>query len=553
MSQLVQEAFDPAGVLAPLRRSIGLRQLGQGAVRGLAVGGAAGLLPLVVNHAHQIPLATGTALLALAAGLLVGLLWAVRRWPSDLDAARAADRHFELHDRLTTALELRAARTPLAALQRSDAARRIAGLSLKESSPRRFSWREGTAAFVVLILGAVLLAVSPPAPRFARAAPSSDATRIHRAAVAVPSLIHRLEHNLTPAQRRNVAARRLQQVLKRLQRQLRHASTRAAALRAISATQQQLHRIASTLHPISPHATSQLNRVLGPSRATPHSTNSSNHAAAQAAAALSRLARSLSHLNTSQRRALARRLAQAANAVSDKTLRAALQQTASSLAYNDPQTASASLQRAAGALAQSAGSQAAQSQVNAAAAQLDGLKGQVSGIDAPGGTGAAGAGTPGGQGSGAGSSKGVGKASGSGQGAGTGTGQGKGSGRGSGAGKGNGAGQGRGTGQGKGSGQGSGSGSGSGGTGGHGAGGGRGGSGPRGQGKYTTVYAPQHQGKGPQTVQTGPNGQPLPGSFVPYQQVIQRYAASAHQALSQSPLPPSLQGYVRRYFSTISH
>jgi hypothetical protein len=68
-----------------------------------------------------------------------------------------------------------------------------------------------------------------------------------------------------------------------------------------------------------------------------------------------------------------------------------------------------------------------------------------------------------------------------------------------------------------------------------------------------TVFVPGTQGKGPTISRTGPNGAPEPGSIVPYQQVVGQYAASAHQALDRAALPPALQGYVRRYFTTLSH
>jgi hypothetical protein len=68
-----------------------------------------------------------------------------------------------------------------------------------------------------------------------------------------------------------------------------------------------------------------------------------------------------------------------------------------------------------------------------------------------------------------------------------------------------------------------------------------------------TVYVPGHLGKGADTIQTGPQGNPAQGLVVPYQQVLASYNRSAHQALDRSALPPSLQRYVQRYFSSISH
>ncbi len=67
-----------------------------------------------------------------------------------------------------------------------------------------------------------------------------------------------------------------------------------------------------------------------------------------------------------------------------------------------------------------------------------------------------------------------------------------------------------------------------------------------------TVFVPGKQGKGPTITRTGPNGAPQLGAIVPYRQVVGQYTQSAHQALDRAALPPSLQGYVRRYFTTLS-
>lgn len=68
-----------------------------------------------------------------------------------------------------------------------------------------------------------------------------------------------------------------------------------------------------------------------------------------------------------------------------------------------------------------------------------------------------------------------------------------------------------------------------------------------------TVYIPGTQGKGPEIIKNGPNGAPQTGALVPYQQVLGRYVQQTHQALDRASLPPAVQSYVRRYFSTISH
>ncbi len=547
--------FDVLAVLAPARRQLGLRRATSWAVRGLLAGGIVALLVLGAAHLYLFSAALLIAAGAAVAGLLVGLAIGIRRWPDRLQTARAVDHHFNLHDRLTTALELRTSALPLAELQRSDAGRRLAGLKPRESARGQFSGRESGAAVVVLMVLLALALVGLPAARGAVQTSYADQQRVHHAAqTGIPRIVRKVNLGLGPVTRHDVAMRNLNLALQHLRHQLQHASNRAGALRAISATQQQLHRIAASLHPIKPAAVSQLNHALASrmsAQQRAEAAGNSQKALKAAANTLQRLARELAHMSTAQRAALARSLARAASTTSDSTMRSALQQAASSLAYQDPKTAAGALQEAAAALDRSPSGQAAQSAANSAAAGLESMKGAVSGLSsqAGGSTSSGSATTSQTPGSGQGQGSGQGKGNGSGQG------QSKGSGSGQGQGKGSGAGQGTGRGQGSGNGRGSSGSGGAGGTGGHGIGGGRGGSGGQGSGHLgTRVYVPGKFGKGTHTIQNGgPSGAPLRGSTVPYRQVIGQYEQTAHTALDRAALPPSMQTYVRQYFSSISH
>jgi len=557
--------FDVLAVLAPARRQLGLRRVTSWAVRGLLAGGIVALLVLGAAHLYLFSAALLIAAGAAVAGLLVGLAIGIRRWPDRLQTARAVDHHFNLHDRLTTALELRTSALPLAELQRSDAGRRLAGLKPRESARGQFSGRESGAAVVVLMVLLALALVGLPAARGAVQTSYADQQRVHHAAqTGIPRIVRKVNLGLGPVTRHDVAMRNLNLALQHLRHQLQHASNRAGALRAISATQQQLHRIAASLHPIKPAAVSQLNHALASrmsAQQRAEAAGNSQKALKAAANTLQRLARELAHMSTAQRAALARSLARAASTTSDSTMRSALQQAASSLAYQDPKTAAGALQEAAAALDRSPSGQAAQSAANSAAAGLESMKGAVSGLSSQaGGSTSSGSATtsqtPGsGQGQGSGQGKGNGSGQGQSKGSGSGQGQGKGSGSGQGQGKGSGAGQGTGRGQGSGNGRGSSGSGGAGGTGGHGIGGGRGGSGGQGSGHLgTRVYVPGKFGKGTHTIQNGgPSGAPLRGSTVPYRQVIGQYEQTAHTALDRAALPPSMQTYVRQYFSSISH
>lgn len=557
-----QQRLDIARTLSPVANAIGLGRVARGVLLGFTAGAGIGIGILLAGRIHAFGVAVPAAIAATVLGLLAGAAFGATRWPRTLEAARAADLYFKLDDRLTTALELKGADTPVAFLQNRDVARRIDGLKLSYSHSEWFHRREAVPALVAAIALAAALTLGlgngPHQP--AAAATSTSARARHAAANRVKQLTSQLHLGLTPAQLQSPAVRRLDRVLSQLRHQLLRTSSSRAALRAISATQQQVHQLAQGLHPVNGRAVAQLNgslsRYLGKSQ-NRTSNAAASHSAAATANALNHLAQSLQHLTPSQRAALARALARAANTTSNNALRSALRQAASALANSTPQSAATSLQQAAQSLSQSASAQAALSRATAASTQLGALKNQIAGTGAapPSLSPAAGKGLANAPGAGTGTNgkngQALGRGTGQGKGTGTrpGTGQGQGKGRGTGlrgtrGGRGIGRGQGRGTGQGT-------AGLRAGTSGAHGPGG-TGRSGLTRAGRSVTVFVPGKQGKGAEIVRTGPQGAPLTGSLVPYQQVVLRYSQSAHQALDRSALPPSLQSDVKRYFSTLS-
>lgn len=559
------QRLDIERTLSPVANAIGFGRVARGALLGFTVGAVIGIAVLLAGHVHSFGFAVQAAVAAAALGLLVGAAFGAARWPRTLEAARAADLYFHLDDRLTTALELSGAETPVAFLQSRDVAHRIDGLKLSYSRGRWFHPRDGVPAVVAAIAfaAALVLGLENGHHQTAVAAPATSARVRHAAANRVKQLTSQLHAGLTPAQLQSPAVRRLDRVLSQLRHQLLQTATPRAALRAISATQQQVHQLALGLHPVNGRAVAQLNsslsRYLGKSQSRTSSAATSRSAAATANS-LNHLAQSLQHLTPAQRAALARALARAANATSNNALRSALRQAASSLANNAPQSAATSLQQAAQSLSQSASAQAALARANAAGTQLGALKNQIAGTGAapPSLSPAAGKGLGKAAASAQGTSAKNGQALGRGTGKGKGTGQGQGTRPGQGQGKDRGTGQrgtrgGRGTGrgQGRGAGQGTAAALGKGTSGAHGTGG-SGRSGLTRAGRSVTVFVPGKQGKGAEIVRTGPQGAPLAGSIVPYQQVVQRYAQNAHQALDRAALPPSLQGDVKRYFNTLS-
>src|SRR5579859_7813948 len=379
--------LDIARTLNPVARAIGLTRIAHGALIGFEVGATAGAVALLAAHFGSFDVSLPVGLLILALGVLAGAVFGLSRWPRAPEAARAADLYFGLEDRLTTALELRTSDDPVALVQSRDAADHIDGLTLTRSRGRWLRWNETGIVALAALAFAVGLALGPQTPAHYAAAAAAGQTNTQRvrhvAANQVQKLRSQLHLGLTPGQPQSAALRKLDRALAALHRQLLRSSSPRAALRAISATQQQLHQLALGLHPVNSKAVTQLNNSLS------HYLNKGQNAGKKSsvarstlstAQALNRLAQSLVHLTPAQQAALARALAKAANATSNNSLRASLRQSASSLANGNPQSARSALQRAAQMLAQAARAQAAQLQAGTTSAQLGALKNQIAGL-----------------------------------------------------------------------------------------------------------------------------------------------------------------------------
>lgn len=554
---------DVAATLVPARRSLGLAGLRRSLLQGIGLGASLAAVILATSHFWPVARVGNVGLLILwptalvAAGALVGIVVGLRRWPGLTRAARSADRHFALHDRLTTALQFQSSDDTLPRLQRAEMAHRVKDLALRQTRADEIPLREWGRAASTLAACAVLLSIgvstrSGPAP-----STGADRTRIRQAAlVAMPIIVRGVDKGAAKQASEDPAQRQLDLQLALLRHRLLVASTRVDALRAVSLTQQQLHRIASALRPVDPRSVLRLNGALR--RYQPLGAARDRTTAASdplvAAQTLNRLVSSLPGLSAAQRAQLARTLAQAANTSFDKRLRSTLRQAASALANRDVTTASRALERAASFLTNTPPAQLVKSRLKTAGKQLDGLKNTISGLpkdtrnqrqrngsNSPGrpGSGPNGGSRSGGRG--AGNQRNIGSARSGGVG-------------GSFLFRPN-------TGPAQGVAQGGRSPNTTGGVPGftrvNGEGGrvaedtGFGNNNGR-RGKSATVYVPGAQGKGAHAFQLGPAGTVQQGAFIPYREVFVRYAHSAHTALERVTLPPALQQYVRQYFSAIS-
>src|SRR5260370_3986249 len=146
-----------AEALHPWRRRLWMQQLVRWTGRGLFVGLVLACLVLLISR--FVPWATasnGTGTLA-TASVLCALAAALWYRLSFARAARQVDARLALHDRLSTAWELRDESTALASLQRRDALKQL-GKYKPVSTISLWPGRAGLIAFGVVITGLALLA-----------------------------------------------------------------------------------------------------------------------------------------------------------------------------------------------------------------------------------------------------------------------------------------------------------------------------------------------------------------------------------------------------------
>src|SRR2546425_6087122 len=133
------------------------------AVRGLFYGALAGALLLLLKFLLG-PWALAAAGVTVVVGLLAGAAWGATKRVPLADAARLADRHYGLQDRVTTAMEwsARSDRTPMVDSLVADATARVAALAPKRVIERQ--WPREARWLPLPVLGVLALLVTPPIP-----------------------------------------------------------------------------------------------------------------------------------------------------------------------------------------------------------------------------------------------------------------------------------------------------------------------------------------------------------------------------------------------------
>lgn len=377
---LSSRTFDIDIALAPARRALGFARCGRWALHGVICGAITSSLILIIASVWTIPESHTMAAVALVAGPLVGAGAACLRWPSAHEAARATDRHFLLGDRVTTALEFRHSQEPFLVLQRTDAAHAVRGLPLHRVARGRPRWGERAwAVGAMMLVGVLALQGSARSTAVTGTRAQYAEQQIQRAgAVSVLAMTRAMSQTAGSSRKQDPSLSRLQAELDRLRRQFQQPISLEQALRAISVSQQRLARLDAEIRPLSAPALAQLNRALEgmvPTSGTPRSMD-----AGSTSRSLARLIASLRYMSAAQRQAAARTLDRTAKAISDGRLQTILRRAATALSAKNTASAAVFLKQGVTLLRDQPQAQRTRALIRASTSRLDRLKNALSAI-----------------------------------------------------------------------------------------------------------------------------------------------------------------------------
>lgn len=460
----------------------------------------------------------GTALywaIGVAIGSLLGALGAALWYrPSFARSAHLVDARLLLHDRLSTAWELRGDPAPIAVLQRRDALQQLskhipaATISLWPRRTRLIATGVVVIAFVLLLL----------LPNPMNAVLQQQAAFQNLVARQVAAINHERavinSQTQIPAQERAL----IDKILRDALAQLQQAKNGTQAQQALAQAQSQLDQLRD------PQASNKAQARAAASSSLQGSSNTNLSAAGKAlgtgdskslSAALQKLASQINSMTPAQRAQLAQQIEQSANQASNNPqLSSALHQLAKSVANGSPSEISDAIKAVETAAARDSANQnnnkgidqASQSLQNAAntlASSTDSSTGQIANQSQsnqsqnPGQAQNPGRGQAGGQAQNPGQSQSTGSNRGN-----------------------NGS-------------------------------GGQNNTGSK-SGKNERVFVPGQVGTGTSTTNgNGGNGTVQPGVTVPYSQVIANYQQMAHDAVDNSNIPPDLKDLIRGYFNSL--
>lgn len=479
------------------RRRLWIQQMLRWTENGVIAGIILACLLLLISRLTPWAGAIYWAIGVATASLLYALGAALWYRPSFARSAHLVDTRLALHDRLSTAWELRNDSAPISVLQRRDALKQLgkhtpaAAISLW---PRRI--RLITFGAVVIVLALLLLLPNPMNTVLQQQ--TAFQNQLASQIAAINQIRKEIDNQAAISAQERA---QIDKILRETMSQLQQAKNGAQAQQALAQAQAMLNQSRD------PQATSKALARAAASSSLANSSNANLSAAGKALAtgdnkglntALQKLASQISNMTPAQRAQLAQQIEQSANqALNNPALSSALHQLAKAVADGSPgeisdainafETAAAN-DSANQALANSIdqASQTLQNTANTLASSTDNSNGQNSGQ----------AQTPG---------------------------------------------QGQNPGQGQAPGQGQGiNGS-----------GGQNNAGNK-PGKNEQVYVPGQVGSGTSTISTnGDNGAVQSGSPVPYSQVIAQYQQMAHDAIDNSSIPPDLKDLIQGYYNSL--
>jgi len=463
-----------------------LQWTSNGAIAGILLACLLLLISRFVPWAGALTWAFSVAAVAVLCSLGIALWFR----PSLDHTARLVDAHLALHDRLSTAWELRNEPGTLPRLQRHDALAQLGRHTLSAAlplQPRPTRLIITGAAVIALILLLVL-------PNPMNSLLQQQATFQKHMANEIASIQHirtviANQSNLSPQERVQI-----DKILQELQSELAHAQNETQAQQSLAQAQAQLNSLRDS------KGAGKVQALATASALLQNSSNANLSAAGKALAsadlkgltnALQQLASQLKNMTPAQRQQLAKQLEQAANQVAsnDPQLSAALRQLATSITDNNSQEIANALQGFENAAAQDIVSQGATSAINQASQTLQNLANALA--------------SPTDNGSSQNSSQSAGQS------------------------------------QNPGQSQGSSNSTRSGNTG-------------INSGKNEQVFIPGQTSSGQSSIgDNGDNSTAEPGQSIPYSQVIAQYAQMAHDEIDNSNIPPDLKDLIYSYYNSL--
>ena len=373
LAAITQEHLDSESVVNALRlwrRRLSIQQTLRWTLRGITTGLLLACIVLLVARITPWSNASMWALsLALANGV-IALGMALWRQPSLSHAARLTDRRLSLHDRLSTAWELRDQSSSLAKLQRRDALKQLQ----KHTPAKTFSLRPqrfATLFFILVAIFFVLLLVLPNPMNTVVKQQAAFQARIAKQIASIEKVRQDLTQQsaLSPTEQQKI-----DQILRGLENKLSQAKTGTQAQQALAQAQNQLNQQRN------PQASNNAQANAAASSALQSSNNANlkalgnalaNNDSKQISRALQNVGGQLNKMSSQQRAQLSQQLEKAANqAGQNQSLSSALHQAAKAVADGNQSEVNDAAKAVQVASAHNAITQAKENSINGTAQSL---------------------------------------------------------------------------------------------------------------------------------------------------------------------------------------